>query len=249
MKCHRHFYYGDNMYRLAIVDDEKTIAEGIAQLFPWESIGFKADYYDNPLIAMEQIIKGDYDVLLSDIEMPEVDGIELCRRLSDSNIIIVFLSSHQNYDYFRSAIQYGVTDYLLKPLKSADVYTCFGKVKETLDQRNSIKENHPSSYYEQIKLSIEEYLDENYQAARLEAAAEKVHLSASYLSSILKEKCNTGFGEMLLNVRMKKACEMLLDVDYNSYDIAYYIGYDNPKSFSRAFKNFYGVTPTEYKNG
>jgi YesN/AraC family two-component response regulator len=40
------------MYRLAIVDDEKTIAEGIAQLFPWESIGFKADYYDNPLIAM-----------------------------------------------------------------------------------------------------------------------------------------------------------------------------------------------------
>lgn len=237
------------MYHLAIVDDERTIAEGIAQLFPWESIGYEADYYDNPKCAFDQLIKGKYDVLLSDIEMPEMDGIELCKRLEGENIIIVFLSSHQNYDYFRSAIQYGVTDYLLKPLKSSDIYNCFGKIKDTLDQRNSIKESHPSSYYEQIKLSIEEYLNENYQSARLEEASEKVHLSASYLSSILKDKCNTGFGEMLLNVRMNKACEMLLDVNYKSYDIAYYIGYDNPKSFSRAFKNFYGVTPTEYKNG
>ncbi|MBO6242382.1 MAG: response regulator [Butyrivibrio sp.] len=237
------------MYRLAIVDDEKNIAEGIAQLFPWQDIGFVADYFDNPLIALNEIISGKYDVLLSDIEMPELSGIELCKKLQHLNVIIVFLSSHQNYDYFRSAIQYGVTDYILKPLKSADVYTCFGKIKNLLDSRNSLKDDHPNSYYEQIKVSVENYLSENYRTARLEDAAEKVHLSASYLSSILKEKCNSGFGDMLLKVRMEKACNMLMDVSFKSYDIAYYIGYDNPKSFSRAFKNYYGVTPTEYKNG
>ncbi len=237
------------MYRLAIVDDEKNIAEGIAKLFPWGEIGFEADFFASPMKALESIKKENYDVLLSDIEMPELNGIELCERLKEEDIIIVFLSSHQNYDYFRSAILHGVTDYLLKPLKSADVYTCFGKIKEMLDEKNSIKESHSNSYYEQIKLSVEEYLNENYRTARLEDAAENVHLSASYLSNILKEKCNTGFGEMLLKVRMEMACKMLLDINYKSYDIAYYIGYDNPKSFSRAFKNYFGITPTEYKNG
>ena len=48
---------------------------------------------------------------------------------------------------------------------------------------------------------------------------------------------------------MKKAAGMLTDVNYKSYDIAYYIGYDNPKSFSRAFKNYYGMTPMEYRSG
>lgn len=48
---------------------------------------------------------------------------------------------------------------------------------------------------------------------------------------------------------MEKACELLGDIQYKSYDIAYYIGYDNPKNFSRAFKAYFGMTPKEYRNG
>ena len=237
------------MYRLAVIDDENKIAEGIARLFPWENIGFEAVAFDDPQKLLAYTEENPVDVILSDIEMPGIDGIELCKRLAGKNIIIVFLSSHQNYDYFRSAIRYGVTDYLLKPLKSSDVFSCFGKIKERLDAERETKEDKPASYYEQIYQSVQAYLSENYQNARLEEAAERVNLSASYLSSILKERCETGFTELLLKIRMEKACEMLKDISFKSYDIAYYLGYDNPKSFSRAFKNYVGVTPTEYRNG
>ena len=74
-------------------------------------------------------------------------------------------------------------------------------------------------------------------------------LSASYLSRILKEKCDFGFAEYLLQIRMEKAAAMLQDLQYKTYDIAYYVGYDNPKSFSHAFKNYYGVTPMDYRKG
>lgn len=237
------------MYKLAIIDDEKKIAEGIAELFPWEEIGFGATAFDDPEELLAYVEENPVDVIMSDIEMPQIDGIELCKRLQDRDIVIVFLSSHQNYDYFRSALQYGVTDYLLKPLKSSDVFTCFGKIREMLDEKNKTSEEKPRSYYEQIFQSVQEYLRENYQNARLEEAAEKVNLSASYLSSILKDKCETGFSELLLKIRMEKACELLADISFKSYDVAYYIGYDNPKSFSRAFKSYTGVTPTEYRNG
>lgn len=48
---------------------------------------------------------------------------------------------------------------------------------------------------------------------------------------------------------MEKAAAMLQDLQYKTYDIAYYVGYDNPKSFSHAFKNYYGVTPMDYRKG
>ncbi|HRM61591.1 MAG TPA: helix-turn-helix transcriptional regulator, partial [Gemmiger qucibialis] len=67
------------------------------------------------------------------------------------------------------------------------------------------------------------------------------------LSRVFKEKSGTSFSELLLKTRMEKACEMLADIHYKSYDIAYYVGYDNPKNFSRAFKAYYGQSPSEYR--
>ena len=97
--------------------------------------------------------------------------------------------------------------------------------------------------------AVKEYITENYKEASLENAAVRVSLSPSYLSRIFKEKCGMGFSDYLTKTRMEKACELLGDIKYKSYDIAYYIGYDNPKNFSRAFKAYFGMTPKEYRNG
>ena len=237
------------MYKVVIVDDEKTIAEGIASLFPWNKIGFEAVSFTDSRLALAYLMREGGDVLLSDIEMPGISGIELCRKVQDLQIRIVFLSSHQNYDYFRSAIRYNVEDYLLKPVNSEDLLECFGKIKTELDQKNHVteEESASSSYYESIRKIVSQYLEQNYQEARLEEAAVLTNLSPGYLSSLLKDKLGMGFSELLTSIRMKKAAEMLTDVRYKAYDIAYYIGYDNPKSFSRAFKNYYGCTPMEYR--
>lgn len=237
------------MYTVVIVDDEAAISEGIASLFPWQEIGFQAIPFSDPRAALSYMQGHPVDVLLSDIEMPGLSGVDLCREVQDLDIIVVFLSSHQNYDYFRSAIQYRVEDYILKPLKSEDILECFGKIRERLDARQGIEEDHTDSYYAQIRKEVETYLTEDYKDASLEKAAFRVNLSPTYLSGMLKDKCGMGFSEMLLQIRMNKAAAMLRDPQYRAYDIAYYIGYDNPKSFSRAFKNYYGCTPMEYRQG
>ncbi len=239
------------MYRVVVVDDEKTISEGIAALFPWNSIGFEAVAFTDPRVALSYIEQEGTDAVLSDIEMPGMSGIELCQALQGKDIAVVLLSSHQNYDYFRSAIRCSVEDYLLKPVHSEEIAECFGKIRQQLDEKHDVPEQTPqsSTYYESIRKGVEEYLEENYREARLEEAALRVNLSSAYLSSLLKDKLGCGFTEMLTRIRMEKAAVLLSDVQYKTYDIAYYVGYDNPKSFSRAFKNYYGCTPMEYRQG
>lgn len=237
------------MYQLIIVDDEVTIAEGVANLFPWREIGFAAKAFCDSTEAMKYIQNNHVDVVMSDIEMPQINGLELARQVSKKGTKVVIISSHQNYEYFRAAIQLNVVDYLLKPLKSADIISCFEKIKQELDRKNHVEQEQPKGYYEKILVEVKSYTEEHFQEASLEEAAVRVNLSASYLSRILKEKCDFGFAEYLLQIRMEKAAAMLQDLQYKTYDIAYYVGYDNPKSFSHAFKNYYGVTPMDYRKG
>lgn len=237
------------MYQMVIVDDEEKIVEGIANLFPWEQIGFSVTFFSEARKALDYMESHPVDVLMSDIEMPGINGIELCRRILDKDIKVVFISSYQNYEYFRYAIQFRVEDYLLKPIKSGDILTCFGKIKENLDQKYQVKEETNSTYYEQIVDMVKKYIEKHYKEASLEEAAVLVNLSPNYLSKIFKDKCGVGFSEYLVKTRMEKACELLNDIRYKGYDIAYYIGYDNPKNFSRAFKAYFGMSPKEYRNG
>ena len=250
------------MFKLVIADDEEKIVEGIAALFPWEQIGFQVvAWFQCGREVLEYISSNPVDVVMSDIEMPDLDGIELCRQLKDrKDIKIILFSSHQNYEYFRSAIQYQVSDYLLKPIRYNELLACMEKIRDELEKSGKKPEEEPNkepnkepykedkTYYGKIVAAVEEYLESNFKDASLEDAAERVNLSASYLSKIFKEKSGVGFSEYLSKVRMKKAGEMLKDIHYKSYDIAYYVGYDNPKNFSRAFKAFYNISPTDYRN-
>lgn len=239
------------MYKLVIADDEEKILEGIANLFPWQQIGFQVEgTFSNGKDLLQNIQKNPVDVVLSDIEMPFMDGITLAKELSKNpGLKVVFFSSYQNYEYFRSAIQFHVFDYLLKPINFNELITCFEKLKQKLDEEHSLETKLPKSYYSQIIDKVSQYLKDNYQSASLEKAALLVNMSPSYLSKIYKEKSGVNFSDKLLDIRMQKACEFLKDIRYKSYDIAYYVGYDNPTNFSRAFKAYYNMTPKEYRMG
>lgn len=240
------------MYRLVIVDDEGSIAEGIASLFPWRDMGYEViGVFTRGREALDFIRNHSVDVLLSDIEMPDVNGISLCADIRDLNVKVVFISSYQNYEYFRSAIKYQVEDYLLKPVKFDELRECMTKLRTKLDEEYCVSEEHAEqneTYYEKVIHEVKEYIEAHYKEGSLEEAAGKVNLSAGYLSKIFKEKSGVGFQDYLLSVRMKKACELLDDIHFKSYDVAYFVGYDNPKNFSRAFKKYYGRTPKEYRN-
>lgn len=240
---------GGTMYKIIIIDDEEKIAEGMAHLFPWEQMGFSVEaYFQSGRKAIEYLESHPVDVLVSDIEMPDISGLELCEHLLGSSIRVVFISSYQNYEYFRSAIRYKVEDYLLKPIKFQELRECFRKIKEELDEENHASQDASVAYYDQIVREVKNYIEQHYKDASQNEAAALVGMSSGYLSKIFKEKSGKGFMEYLTEVRMKKACELLDNIQFKSYDVAYYVGYDNPKNFSRAFKAYLGMTPKEYRN-
>lgn len=237
------------MYKLIIIDDEEKILDGMVKLFPWESIGFTVvGQFVRAKKALEFIDDNEVDVVLSDIEMPDISGIELSKELlKHKGIKMILFSSYQNYGYFRAAIQNEVSDYLLKPVEHEKLLESFERIKNILDKERKVVTTIPKTYYDKIIFDVVEYLKENYQHASLEQAAIKVNLSPTYLSKIYKEKSGSSFSDVLLKIRMEKACEMLEDIHYKSYEIAYYVGYDNPKNFSRAFKAYYQISPSEYR--
>jgi two-component system response regulator YesN len=239
------------MYRLIIVDDEEKILDGIANLFPWSNIGFEvAGTFPSARQALVYLAANPVNVVMSDIKMPDMDGLELVKELGRyPDIKIVLFSSFQNYDYFRTAIKYKVSDYLLKPIKYEELVNCFSDIRNILDKhRPEPSVEKPRNYYDRVIEAVLRYLGDNLRAATLEQAAMLVNLSSGYLSKIFKERVGTGFSEYLMKLRMEKACEYLRDIQFKSYEIADAVGYDNPKNFSRAFRAYYGMSPMEYRN-
>lgn len=245
------------MYRVIVVDDEEKIREGIVNLFPWESIGFQIiENFSNGKDALEWLKQENkVDVVMTDIRMPGMDGITLSSHLSDYQTKVVYFSSYHTFEYAKSAILNRVVDYLVKPIKYEELVQCFERIKQMLDEEHTVvmevaKEDTfvPPSYYESIIQRITDYLEDSYREATLEDAARQVHLSASYLSRLFKEKVGVNFSDYLMKVRMEKAKNLLGDISYKQYEIAYRVGYDNPKNFSRAFKTYYGISPKDFRN-
>lgn len=240
------------MYKLIIVDDEKNIREGLAQCYPWEELGFElCNTFPEGKSALDYIERYRVDVVLSDVRMPGMDGLKLAERLHQDypSIIMVLLSGFAEFEYAQTALRCGVKEYLLKPVKYEDAIKTFENICEILDQKRGIrKSSEPfAGYYDQIVSQVSEYLHTHYRDASLEEAAAVVSLSPNYLSRIFKRKKGINFSEFLQEIKMETAAALLCDVTKKTYEIAAEVGYDNPKNFTRAFKQYSGKTPREFR--
>lgn len=106
--------------KLLIVDDEVQIRKGIEKGIPWKELGIsKVQSAPNGVAALEIIRAERTDILITDIRMPGMDGLELARKAKtvQENMHIIILSGFSEFDYAKQAISIGVKDYLLKPIK------------------------------------------------------------------------------------------------------------------------------------
>lgn len=144
------------MYKLLVVEDEKSIAYGIANSIPWGEWGFViSGVCGNGLEALEQIKKDKPHVIISDIRMPEMDGIELMQHLNQHypEIKIIILSGYNDFEYLQMSIKNRVSEYLLKPTDLDEFEIMFRKMKDRLDDENKkkIEEQELKQAYEESK--------------------------------------------------------------------------------------------------
>lgn len=126
------------MYQVLIVDDEPLVRRGIRRCVNWNELGIEmvAEAADG-VEALSQFLHDSPDIILLDINMPKMDGLEFARiaKKRDPNCRIVFLTGYNDFEYVRSALRIGVEDYLLKPITSLDVTAVVRAQVEALDAR------------------------------------------------------------------------------------------------------------------
>ena len=125
------------MYRVFVAEDEPAALNHILTLIELKCPRFEvAGTADNGRTAFEQLEKLRPDVLITDVRMPLMDGIELVCKVKEKypSVLSVIISGYQEFDYARAAIQAGVCDYLLKPVKPSAFQDCMRAIRGKLDK-------------------------------------------------------------------------------------------------------------------
>lgn len=246
------------VYRLIVVDDEKFIRESIFA-FAWQNIDVTAvGCFESGRAALEYLNDNPVDVVLTDICMPVMSGIELIEKIKekDSRIAVICISGYSDYEYLRACMRAGANDYVLKPIDVDDLFetvACALAGKQTKKSGYDRKEyeeleEKDKKYHHDIEMAVD-YIEKNYASyISLESVAEQVFLNPVYLSYLFKKVTGVKFTEYLNDYRMKKAVELLENSSLKIGEISTNIGYKDSRYFSEVFKKKMGMTPNEYRN-
>ena len=132
------------LYRVLLVDDEEDIRVGISQKMDWEGLGFQlVGEAENGKDALDLAEALRPDVVLTDIKMPFMDGLELCRILTErlpASKFVVF-SGFDDFEYAKQAISMNVSEYILKPINAVELASVLGRLKAELDRERTERQN------------------------------------------------------------------------------------------------------------
>ena len=237
------------MVKVYLVEDEIIIRQSIKNSIDWEKEGYEfvGDASDGEL-ALPVILKEKPDILITDIRMPFMDGLELIERVKAiaPSACYVILSGYREFEYAKRGMTLGVKDYIVKPTKYSQIYEVFSRITAELDMRTGTEGEVEDAEYS-IITSIKRYIRTHYAEATLERVADYVHLNPYYLSTFFKQQTGEKFSDYVVRVKMETAATLLERSEQSIKDIGAAVGYTNPNSFTRAFRQFYNCNPKDYR--
>lgn len=241
------------VYSILVVEDEYLVRKGLTKL-----VNFSA--YDMEVIgeaedgkqAWDSIQKRVPDIILTDINMPHMNGIQLAGLVREHypHTHLVFLTGYDDFDYALSAVKLGIDDYLLKPFSRQDIEEMLENIKKKLDQEGKqlqVQGLLKTEFDGDIAQSIHSHLSDSQFSLKI--LAEELGFSPTYLSTLVKKELGLPFQDYLVRERVKKAKLLLLTTDLKVYEIAEAVGFEDMNYFTQRFKQIAGVTPRQYKKG
>ena len=244
----------NKIFTVVVVEDEKLIAKNIAKNIELVNSNFKViSIENNGEDALNFIKQNTPNVIFTDIQMPVMDGIELIRQIFQYNNYIkcVVLSGHDDFNYAKSAIEYGVFSYLLKPVNIDELTSLLKKLELTFLSAYdilSIEQQSPSYNSAEIAELIKKYIEQNYnKPIDFNMIADHFSFSPSYLTKIFVKFTNITPSKYILNYRINVAKQLLGDFSLTINMVANMVGYTDPFHFSKTFKQTVGVSPASYR--
>ncbi len=243
---------------LLVVEDNDEVRNFIASLFEPDYTVEKANDGESGLKLAMEIIP---DLILSDVMMQELDGIELCKRIKTdprtSHIPVILLTARTAVTFQIQGFETGADDYITKPF-SAEILKA--RVKKLIDQRKMLKEQLAKN----LKLIPEEVsitsVDETFMKKTLDfineniadpdlgvnKVATEVGMSRVHFYRKIKALTNLSAVEFIRMIRLERAAQLLKTGKHNISDVRYAVGFQQADYFRNAFKEYFGTTPTDF---
>lgn len=248
------------MLGVLLVDDQTSTIKFLKNAVPWDEMDmYIAGEAMNGLEALEIARSIEPDIIITDIKMPMSDGLELISNVRKNEISCKFiiLSAYGEFEYAKKAIEYGVSDYILKPIDKQNLLNILSRIKTEIEKSTS-RENEQANMVQRVKSleksdyivhRIKKYVEDNYTSnISLDSLAGSLNISKYYLSHLFRKSTGGSFWDYLTEYRIEKAKNLLLYTNDKTYEIAIKVGYENASYFSTIFKKCVGVTPVEFKN-
>lgn len=243
--------------KVLLVDDENYILEYLVHAIDWKALGFSTvDQTCDSTKAKRLLVDQNYTLLITDIRMPEVSGLDLLEFVISENIgtKVMILSGYSEFEYAQKAIRHGAHDYLLKPLTGAKLKKAllsfiskYGQntkqvLKEKSENRDTLSETQKVVTY------VEQYINDHIEEKiSLQILAELVYLSPPYLSTLYKKETGNNLQSFITDARLSRSTVLLKESRLKISDIAKMVGYQKPQYFDQLFQKKYGLTPQQFR--
>ena len=248
-------------YHLLVVDDDMEVTRYVKEeLSDWYRIDTAANGKD----ALKMLLTNDaYDLVVTDVVMPVMDGIALLREIKGnaniSDIPVVVLTSKTEVSDRLEGLKKGADAYLSKPFDMEELHVLIdnlvenvrrlrGKFSGALTQADKMENVEVKGNNDVLMERVMRTINENIQDPDfgVDKLASEVGLSRTQLHRKMKEITGVSTGEFIRNLRLKQAARLISEGKINIAQAAFAVGFNNQTYFSTAFKKHFGMTPTEY---
>ena len=250
------------MNKILVVDDERFEREQLCQILEEEFLHeVQTRTAENGRQAVETAALWTPGIVLMDIEMPGISGIEAAKRILAQlpSCKLIFVTAYSLFNYAYEAVKMGAYDYILKPVEPDDVIRAVRRCIDQTDTEEELKAMAPmaetledNASYDKTTLlmtNVKKYLQHNYMlyGVSLDSISGILNINSSYFSMLFKKSFGVNFVDYLTNLRINAAKELLADPFLAAAEVANMVGYESPNYFTRVFKKISGMTPTEYR--
>ena len=246
--------------KILLVDDDIEICRYLkSELSDW----YRFVICNNGKEALNQLFSDDFDLVISDVVMPEMDGITLLRNIKGnaniSHVPVIMLTSKSEISDRLEGIKLGADAYLAKPFSLEELHLTIdnlidnvrrlkGKFSGALKQDDKVEKIEVKGNDEELMERIMKVVNENMSDSdfNVEKMCDEVGVSRTQLHRKLKEMTGVPTSEFLRNIRLNEAARLIRERKINITQVSYMVGFANNSHFSTAFKKYFGMSPSEY---